>query len=114
MPCIIIIFSIDLGVPPQLMDVNVQLINVTRVEVAWNEPSSTPTVTFVTVTYCPKSSPNCRENITCHPTNPCTIDGLMPNTTYDFSVTPNNNCGAGNASSKTVGTFSTGEFTFGL
>ena len=112
MPCIIIIFSIELGVPPQLMNVEAQLIEATSVKVTWNEPSGTPTVTFAAVTYCPQSSPDCRD-VKCT-ISPCTIEGLMPNTTYNFSFTPNNNCGVGSASSKNVSTYFKGEFTFGL
>ena len=102
------IFFFDLDVPSQLMSVNAQLIEDTSVRIAWDQPSNNPPLTSVTVTCVP--SPNCR---TCFPSSPCIISGLASNTTYNFTVTPNNNCGAGSASSVSATTNFTGKFTLG-
>ena len=103
------VFPIDLGVPLQLMNVDAQLIGGTSVEVTWDQPPNNPPVTSVRVT-CVPSSTNCE---TCPPSSPCTISGLDSNTTYNFTVTPNNNCGAGSASSVNVTTNFTGKFALG-
>ena len=62
------------------------------VSLTWQQPPNTPPVTSTTVTYCPTSSPNCGNSMTC--TSPCTISGLDPGTEYQFTVIPNNNCGS--------------------
>ena len=62
------------------------------ITVTWQQPPNTPSVTFTTVTYCPTSSPNCGNIMTC--TSPCTISRLDPGTEYQFTVIPNNNCGS--------------------
>ena len=99
-------FFIDLDVPSQLMSVDAQLIEDTSVQIAWDQPSNNPPVTSVTVT-CVPSSPNCG---TCLLSSPCTISGLDSNTTYNFTVTPNNSCGPGDASSASSTTNFTGKF----
>ena len=88
------------------MSVNAKLIEDTSVEITWDQPSDKPPLTSVTVT-CVPSSPNCG---TCLPSSPCTISGLDSNTTYNFTVTSNNNCGAGDASSASATTNFTGKF----
>ena len=93
----------DLDVPSQLMNVDAQLIEDTSVRITWDPPSNNPPVMSVTVTCVPPPT-NCG---TCNRGSPCTITGLDSNTTYNFTVTPNNNCGAGIASSVTA----TGKFT---
>ena len=103
------VFPIDLDVPPQLVNVDAQLTEATSVQITLDKPFNSPPVTFVTVT-CVPSSPNCG---TCLLSSPCTISGLASNTTYSFTITPNNNCGAGNASSVNVTTNFTGEFALG-
>ena len=62
------------------------------VSLTWQQPPNTPPVTSATVTYCPTSSPNCEDGMNC--TSPCTISGLLNDTEYQFTVTPNNNCGS--------------------
>ena len=51
-----------------------------------------PPVTSTTVTYCPTSSPNCGNTMTC--TNPCNISGLDPCVEYNLSAILSNNCGS--------------------
>ena len=97
-------FFIDLDVPSQVMSVNAQLIDDTSVRITWDQPSNNPPLTSVTVT-CVPSSPNCG---TCRPSSPCIISGLDSNTTYNFTVTSNNNCGPGDASSASATTNFTG------
>ena len=63
-----------------------------NVSLIWQQPPNTHPVTSTTVTYCPTSSPNCGNSMTC--TSPCTISGLDPGTEYQFTVIPNNNCGS--------------------
>ena len=63
-----------------------------RVSLTWQQPPNTLPVTLTTVTYCPTSSSNCGNSMTC--TSPCTISGLLNNTEYQFTVIPNNNCGS--------------------
>ena len=64
----------------------------TRTNVTWQQPPKTPPVTSTTVTYCPTSSPNCGNSMTC--TSPCTISGLDPCVDYNVTITPTNNCGS--------------------
>ena len=64
----------------------------TGISITRQQPPSTPPVTSTTVTYCPTSSPNCGNSMTC--TSPCTISGLDPGTEYQFTVIPNNDCGS--------------------
>ena len=76
------------------------------VSLTWQQPPNTPPVTSTTVIYCPTSSPNCGNSVSC--TSPCNISRLDPGTEYHFTVIPNNNCGSptgctGNKA--TVGTF---------
>ena len=101
-PCAMYVeFSIDLDVPSQLMNVDAQLIEDTSVQITWDQPSNNPPVTSVAVN-CMPPSPNC---------GTCTIRGLASNTTYNFTVTPNNNCGPGSPSSASATTNYTGKFT---
>ena len=59
--------------------------------VTWQQ-SNSQTVTFTTVIYCPKSSPNCGNSVNCTSTS-CSISGLDPGTEYQFTIIPNNECG---------------------
>ena len=93
------VFPIDLDVPPPLVSVDAQLTGATRVEVIWDPPSTSVTVTCV--------PSNCG---TCTSPSPCTLSGLDSNTTYTITVTPMNNCGDGIASSVNVTTNFTGRF----
>ena len=60
------------------------------ITVSWEQPPDSPPVTSTTVTFCPTSSPNCGKSVNC--TSPCTFRGLDPDTEYQFTVVPNNNC----------------------
>jgi hypothetical protein len=69
----------------------------TSATVTWDQPSGPP-VTSTTVVYCPASSLNCGDKVTC--TSPCAITGLDPTRdnldqgeNYIFQVIPENNCG---------------------
>ena len=62
------------------------------VMLTWQQPQDPPPVTFTTVTYCPRLSPNCGDSMNC--TNPCTISGLNNSADYQFTVFLNNNCGS--------------------
>ena len=64
----------------------------TRSTVTWQQHPNTPPVTSTTVTYCPTSSPNCGNSVTC--TSQCTISGLDPCVDYNITLTPTNNCGS--------------------
>ena len=66
--------------------------NFTSANVTWQQPLNSPPVTSTTITYCPTSSPNCGNSVTC--TSPCTISGLDPCLNYSITVTPSNNCGS--------------------
>ena len=101
-------FSIDLGVPSQLMNVDAQLIEDTTVQITWDQPSNNPSVTSVAVA-CTPPSLSCG---TCSHSSQCTITGLASNTTYIFTVTPINTCGAGSPISARLSatTNSTGKF----
>ena len=105
--CIVMLYF-DLGVP-QLLNVDTQLKTCTSVGITWEQQPGAST-TFVTVTYCPTSSPKCGTSTTCT-INPCTIYGLAPNTSYDIIVIPNNTCGMGSAIAAIV-TTPPGKVTF--
>ena len=64
----------------------------TTVSVSCQQPPNTPPVTSTTVTYCPTSSPNCGNSVTC--TSPCTISGFNACEDYQLTVVPNNKCGS--------------------
>ena len=84
-----------LDVPSCSSDVqasNILASNLCSVSLTWQQPPNTPPVTSTTVTYCPTSSPNCGNSVTC--TSPCSISGLDNGTEYQFTVIPNNNCGS--------------------
>ena len=84
----------------------------TSVEVTWEQLSNTTLATF-TVTYCPTSTPDCGTIAYC--TCPCGIDGLVSGAEYNFTVTPFNNCGVGDAKSVTRGiTIITSRFIYCL
>ena len=70
---------------------SIRIENFTRTTVTRQQPN-TPPVTSTTVTYCPTSSPNCGNSMTC--TSPCTISGLDPCVNYRITITPTNNCGS--------------------
>ena len=60
------------------------------ITVSWEQPPNSPPATSTAITYCPTSSPNCGKSMNC--TSPCTFRGLDPDTEYQFTVIPNNNC----------------------
>ena len=70
----------------------VRIDDFTRTIVTWQQPPNTPPITSTTVTFCPNSSPNCGNSVTC--TSPCTISGLDPCADYTITITPTNNCGS--------------------
>ena len=94
--CNIIQFCLPpLDIPLCASDVqatNILASNLCSVSLTWQHPPNSPPFTSTTVTYCPTSSPNCGNSMTC--TSPCTISGLDNGTEYQFTVIPNNNCGS--------------------
>ena len=98
--CISPFSLVSLGVPSCPSKVMSDFVSdCTRADVTWEQPPGGPPVTNATVTYCRESESSCSNSMTC--TSPCTVSGLDPTIDeldsgidYNFTVTPNNNCGS--------------------
>ena len=101
-----------LGVPScpnGVQATNVYDSNFCSVSLTWEQPPNSTLVTSTTVTYCPTSSPNYGNSMTC--TSPCTITGLHNGTEYQFTVIPINISGSPNGyTGNTANVTTLGEF----